>query len=219
MKLLFKFPTRGRPKKFVEVLDKYYAMMSGKHPFEFVISMDEDDDTMNTSAMRGFLNLHKNLKYFYGKSRTKIEAVNADMADLDFDVLILVSDDMIPLQPKYDDFIVRAMKEFYPNLDGAVHFHDGCRPIDDNLITMTMMGRKLYEYFGYIYYPEYKSYWCDNEFTRVVEKLNKVEHIPFTIIRHFWKGDYRDATFYKNHQFADFDHKLFIARMAKGFPK
>ena len=43
MKLLIKFPTRNRPKKFFEVLDLYYANLNNIDLTQFCISIDEDD--------------------------------------------------------------------------------------------------------------------------------------------------------------------------------
>jgi len=217
MKILFKFPTRGRPKKFREVLEKYYSMMSGQYGYEFIITLDNDDTLMNTAEIRRYLDSKPNLKYFFGNSKTKIEACNANLEDVEFDILVLVSDDMIPMVKSYDREIVQQMEKHFPDMDGALGFHDGLRP--DKLITLSIMGRKLYEYFGYIYHPAYKSYWCDNEFTRVVEKLGKVVFSSKVIIRHDWHGDRSDPTYRKNYCFESLDGPTFRKREVLGFPK
>jgi len=54
-RLVIKFPTRGRPEKFKEVFSRYLSMLSGKHSVQFVITMDEDDETMNNPTMRQWL--------------------------------------------------------------------------------------------------------------------------------------------------------------------
>lgn len=217
MKILFKFPTRGRPKQFCAVLDKYYSMMSKQYEYEFIITLDADDKLMNTETMRQYLDSKPNLRYFFGNSKTKIEACNADLEDTEFDILVLLSDDMVPIVGSYDKVIVQQMEKHFPDMDGAVGFHDGLRP--DHLITLSIMGRKLYKYFGYIYHPAYKSYWCDNEFTRVVENLKKVVFSTTVLIKHNWKGDRSDPTYCKNYKYEHLDGPTFKRREALGFPR
>ena len=124
-KILIKFPTRQRPKIFAKVLSKYMSMLSGKNNVQFVISMDSDDTTMNNGPMRKFLDKKKNLEYFYGNSKNKIEAVNASMEGKDFDILLLASDDMVPVINGYDNIIVGHMKKYFPDTDGVLHYNDG----------------------------------------------------------------------------------------------
>ncbi|MEM9023254.1 MAG: hypothetical protein AAGB22_05915, partial [Bacteroidota bacterium] len=52
MKLLIKFPTRQRPRKFLMVLRKYVRFMRDKANYEVIVSADLDDPTMNNDAMR-----------------------------------------------------------------------------------------------------------------------------------------------------------------------
>jgi hypothetical protein len=117
----------------------------------------------------------------YLEKSNKISAIN-DKIDVDFDVVLCASDDMIPVVDKWDEYICCAMQEHFPNLDGALHFNDGYT--ENNLITLSILGKKLYDYFGYIYHPDYKSLYCDNEFTEAVKALNKVKYLPDIIIKH-----------------------------------
>ena len=100
MRLLIKFPTRSRPDKFKQVLEMYIDYLSGKHDVRFVITCDEDDETMNNPEVRKwFASLQEsgvNLTAYYGDSKSKIEACNANMENETFDVGLLASDDMIP---------------------------------------------------------------------------------------------------------------------------
>ena len=74
--LLIKFPTRSRPEKFKKVLQEYINNLSGSIPTRFVITMDNDDETMNTSEMRewldGLIDRNIDLVYHYGDSKTKV---------------------------------------------------------------------------------------------------------------------------------------------------
>mgnify|MGYP003112719173 CR=1 FL=1 len=188
-KLLVKFPTRNRPEKFKRILERYIEFLSGKHDVRFVITMDEDDETMNNKKMKSYLKriIKKgtDLVYYYGNSKTKVEACNANMENEDdFDVLILISDDMNPQQRGYDDIIFQAYSELFPDFDGAIKFHDGLR--NDVLMTLPVMGKKLYDRFDYIYNPLYTSLYCDTEQTEVFYRMNKLGVSNICIAKHEW---------------------------------
>jgi len=219
MKFLFKYPSRSRPAKFMHILEKYYNMLSGKHDFEFRITMDSNDDTMNNETIKSYLNSKKNLKYFYGNSRSKIEAINANMEDAQFDILLLISDDMMPMVQGYDDVIVYHMQKNFPDLDGALHFNDGLQ--GKNLNSLSIMGKKMYDNFGYIYHPDYMSLWSDNEFMEVTSKMNKVVYVDQVIIKHVWEGygHIADALYKKNEKWFNRDKYIFDKRKMAGFPK
>tara|TARA_R110000765_G_scaffold279134_1_gene376791 strand:- start:8993 stop:9520 length:528 start_codon:yes stop_codon:yes gene_type:complete len=125
---------------------------------------------------------YDNVTLLYGDNKSKIQAINNDMGDIDFDIVLLASDDMIPQIKGYDTIIKNKMEEFYPDTDGVLWFDDGNR--GDGLNTLCILGKKYYDRFGYIYHPEYKSLWCDNEFMDVSKKLNKVKYINQVIIKH-----------------------------------
>ncbi len=124
-KLLIKFPTRNRPEKFKRVYQQYYDYLSGNHDVKFVISMDNDDPTMNNPEMREWLDKHpSNKKYNYSDNKSKIQAVNADLNDENADVLLLASDDMIPQIKGYDDIVFHP--DTYTILNHEYSYlHDG----------------------------------------------------------------------------------------------
>jgi len=193
LKILIKFPTRSRPEKFKSVLTRYVDYLSGKHSIHFVITMDSDDASMNTTAMLEFLDdlaQRISLVYHYGDSRTKIEAVNADMIEEDADILLLASDDMIPEVKGYDDIIATDMLKHFPDLDGALNYNDGYRKNHrQNLMTLAILGWQLYKEWGYIYYPEYESLYADEEQTEVCRKTGRIVDLPQCIIRHEWPDE------------------------------
>ena len=51
LKLLIKFPTRGRPDKFFAVLDQYIKKANNLEKIAFLISCDADDASMNNSKI------------------------------------------------------------------------------------------------------------------------------------------------------------------------
>ena len=168
MKFLIKFPTRSRNKQFFETLYKYINNFSDQNEYRCLISCDYDDLEMNNVNTLNQLNEIKNLKYYFSNRISKIDAINRDINKYtkiyDWDIIISAADDMIPQVKNYDKVIVENMNKFFPNLDGGLWFYDGYRK---DLNTMSIMGRKRYEEFGYIYHPSYKTWYCDNEYTEI----------------------------------------------------
>lgn len=183
IELLIKFPTRNRPAQFLDVLNRYRAQLSGTRHVRFAISCDIDDLTMNNERVRSDLDALGNVDVFYGENRSKVEAINADIARYpEFEVLMIASDDMIPVVRAYDDIILRAMARYFPSSDGVLFFNDGYRGRELN--TLPILGRKYYERFAYVYHPDYLSLWCDSEFTKVADLLGRQIYFDQTILRH-----------------------------------
>jgi len=220
MKILFKYPTRDRRDWFKKTLATYYAMISPGCNYEFMITLNKDDASMNNSEMRAFLNSQPNLKYAYGGHTTKIEACNADVdCNKDWDVLVLVSDDMIPVVKDFDKVIVDQMTKFFPDTDGALNFNDGMYG-QDQCITFSIIGKKLYKRFGYVYHPAYRSFYCDNEFTDEVKQMGKCHYDSQVIVKHKWHGgpNSKDALYRRNSGMKG-DCKIYNRRKLLGFPK
>lgn len=217
MKILLKFPTRNRPNKFLNVLKKYVKKMTGDN-YQIVVSCDTDDESMHDETVVEVLDRYKNLEVCYGNNKNKIEAINADMDQCtDYDIIILISDDMIPLQKGWDDIIRNDMKEHFPDTDGILWYHDGHRK---DLNTLCVLGKKYYERFGYIYHPDYKSFFCDDEFTKVGDKLGKQKFIDNVIIQHqhpVWGYGANDELYNKNLTYWGEDEAMFKKREALNF--
>jgi hypothetical protein len=193
-KILFKLPSRTRPKRVFEVLDATLENISDKENYEFLLTLDEDDQSMNNYNTIQKLNSYKNMNYVFGSSNSKIEAVNRDVKEFekDWDILVLLSDDMVPIYKGFDNVIREKYDEFFPDLDGVTWFNDGFQKSRIN--TLCILGKTYYDRFGYIYHPSYKSLYCDNEFTIVANKLGKQKYFDKVLIehRHFSIGNNRE---------------------------
>jgi hypothetical protein len=184
MKLLVKFPTRGRQEQFFKTFEKYHELCENKNETFFLVSIDEDDLTMNNNEVISKIKNFKNTTLVIGNSKSKIHAVNRDLDtfDKDWDIVLLASDDMIPIVNSYDNIIRNNMMFNYPDGDGILWFNDGYQ--GNRLNTLCILGKKYYNRFGYIYHPDYKSCWSDNEFMTVGNILKKQVYIDQVIIRH-----------------------------------
>lgn len=218
MKLLIKFPTRSRPDKFFSVLNKYYDLLDDLENTRFIVSCDVDDETMNCESSKQKLIKYQNLEFHFSNNKNKIEAVNANMNDDNYDIILLASDDMIPQENGYDTIIRQSFKKFFPDTDGVLWFNDGYQ--GTRLNTLCILGKKYYQRFGYIYNPTYVSLWCDTEFTDVSKILNKVKYIPHVIIKHehpVWLGEKWDDLQIKNDSFNNVDRINYDSRKEKNF--
>lgn len=221
-KILFKLPSRTRPKRVFEVLDETLKNLSDKENYEFLLTLDGDDQSMNNYNVIEKLNSYKNMNYVFGSSNSKIEAVNRDMDTFnkDWDILVLLSDDMIPVKEGFDNIIREKYDEFFPDLDGVTWFSDGFQK--NKLNTLCILGKKYYERFNYIYHPSYKSLYCDNEFTIVANKLGKQKYFDIVIIehRHFSIGNNReryDDLYRRNDSLLSVDRITYLEREKNNF--
>jgi hypothetical protein len=226
MHLLVKFPTRQRQKRFFEVFASYMQLASNRHHIEWVISMDEDDLEMNNPEVKEtfdkLIAMGQDIKYFYGLNKTKIEAMNADMekASTDWEVLYLAQDDMLPIVQDWDERMLNLVFGGFPDLDGCIWPPDGYGN-SQTTSTVVLMGRQWYERFQYIYYPEYKSVYCDNEYTDVALSYDKIRKVPDRLVEHKWVGvNGRDELCDRNESTANYEHdrQLFVQRTLAGFP-
>jgi hypothetical protein len=219
MKLLIKFPTRNRKNKFFKVLKQYQNLCEDIDNTFFLITLDNDDETMNPSEVSDIFGTFKNIKVVYGNSDSKIHAINRDIELVDeWDIVLLASDDMTPKVKGYDNVIRDRMKEYYPDTDGILWFNDGHQ--GNQLNTLSILGKKYYDRFGYIYQPEYKSVWSDNEFMLVGNLLGKQTYIDEVIIEHEhpdWGYGNRDIIHQINSQNESHDRNLFVSRKNNNF--
>jgi hypothetical protein len=226
-KILLKYPTRQRQLKFFSNLINYIDMASGKHDLLVVVTMDDDDSEMNNDSSRdAFARLAEDgveISYHYGPSNGKIAAINRDIPTGDWDIVVSTADDMEPVEDGWDDIIVQDMLREFPNLDGALNYNNDPRLEDKGpdgyktLITLPVIGRKLYDRFGYVYHPDYKSEWCDNEQTEVFESLGVLRHINRRPIVHKW-AENQDALMRRNMQIGwGTDRQTYARRKTGGF--
>lgn len=184
-KILFKFATRSQPDKFFAGLHNIIDNLSNRINYEILVSADKNDKTMyNRSTLNLIAVFEKNynVKVVWGKSKNKIDAINRDIELVkDWDILVNFSDDMEFQKEGFDNVIRNKFNNHFPDFDGCLHFNDGYRK---DIITLSILGRKYYERFNYIYHPSYISVWCDNEQTEVAKLLNKYVYFDDVIFKH-----------------------------------
>jgi hypothetical protein len=163
MRILFKYTSRSRRSNFLRGYDSILNKIANREDYHILISVDKDDQSMYPLPV-----LDGNYTFVVGNSKNKIDAINRDINefDYDFDILINMSDDMIFTKKGFDD-IIRA--EFYNDFNQYIHYNDGNQKC--NVCTMHIVGRNYYNRFKYIYHPDYISLWCDVENDIVAKQL------------------------------------------------
>lgn len=211
-KILVKYPTRSRPVQFFETLGIAIEKANNPENIEFLISIDDDD-----VSMRDVIKDNITSQTISGQSVSKIHACNRDIdkAKTEWDILVLMSDDMICQSQCWDDII---RQRFETTLDKVVHYNDGYTA--DKLCTMCIMGKDYYNRFGYIYNPEYISLWADNEYTEVAKLLGRYEYDPMILFKHEHPMNAKkpyDTLMRKNESFYHIDKKTYERRKQQGF--
>lgn len=219
MKILFKYPIRAsfngeiiqsRIDKFFDTLDKYYEYIENKTDYFFLISCDTEDIGMNNLTIRKRFENYKNLYVRFDDNKSKIEACNAGVTDFveneGCDIIMLISDDMIPQVVGFDNIIRDDMYRLFPDTDGCLWYSDGFQR--DRLCTLSIIGVKYYNRFNYIYHSSYFSVWSDYEFQVVAQSMGKIQYNPKCLIRHEHK-DFtmlcgKQGTLYANFEPVDF---------------
>lgn len=222
MRILLKCPTRSRPAQFVSVLQKYISLANRLDLLGVCVSCDLDDTTMTSTevqhAIKNITHVVDWSEIYYGNNKSKIEAMNADIQIVpwEWDIVVVVSDDMVPQTKGYDDVLRSYMMANYADTNGILWVNDGTQ--GDNLNTISIMGREMYRSFGYIYHPSYMSLYCDTEFTDLCRGAlaSKCTYIPYTLIRHEHPGtgfpERNDALYARNQRFWSLDMNTYITR-------
>lgn len=180
--ILFKFPSRERPHKLIAALDDIHEKI-GYDNFKILCSLDFDDEKMNSREMRNKLQQYKKLRAVFWKSTSKVDAINRDMEYAEnWDIGVLMSDDMKFTQYGFGKTIVDDFEENFPDGDGVLHYPD--RHAVDGLITLSILDKKYYDRDGYWYNPMYKSVACDHEFTEVSRIRGRYKFVNKHIYNH-----------------------------------
>lgn len=220
MKILVKYPTRSRPELFLKTISDYYNKAFDNSSIEYIVSYDIDDEAMTEQVIEQAIKICPQLKCYGGTSKSKIHACNRDVERADnWNIILLISDDMEVQIENWDQIIRNDFNRLYPQGDGVLWYHDGSK--QKVITTLSCMDKKYYDRFKYIYYPGYKSFFSDNEFTDIAKSLNKIIFIDNVIIKHQhpqWGGTVKhDELYKKNNDPWDHDQALYNQRRALNF--
>ena len=223
--ILFKFATRSRPQKFFDGLDNILSNLEDKENYLILVSADEDDPAMYNkqvfARLKEYVNKY-NVLISYSQSRNKVDAINRDINELSqpWDILVNFSDDMKFIVNGFDEIIRQELRRAFPDLNGNIHFNDGFTK--DKVCTMSIMGRRYYDQFKYVYHPDYISLWCDNEYTEVAMANRRMMYINDPIYHHMHPnnvGGFIDEQYQNTEKYYYIDGATYEKRKLANFPK
>ncbi len=218
--ILIKYATRNRYKWFMRAIANIHNTIHTKD-FQILVSADIDDPTMNNLDVKNFCERWDNVKIVYGNSKSKIEAINADMdqADPSWDLLVNMSDDMCFMVDGWDSIIRQRIKDTWgDSTDCFVHFNDGYTK--DALSSMSIIGKDYYKRDNYIYFPEYRSFSCDAEAYFVAKVRGRHKYFEEIIFRHQHPANtpvINDDLYAKNSLHTPHDTQLYWRRLHADF--
>ena len=222
LRILVKFPTRERPQKFKEVIDRYIMMAKDNDNIHYLISLDSNDPKLQ-QYLDFLKDMRCNITIVTDFSTGKIHACNRDIGRIKvWDIVLLASDDMICQRVGWDETLRQEMEQYYPDLDGVLWHNDVY--LQKRLNTMCILGRKRFAKFNYIYNPEYTSLWCDNEFMEVADKDCKQTYFDECLFKHehYSHGPHNhhtvDELLKRNEKFFQRDKTVYERRKREGFP-
>jgi hypothetical protein len=229
-KILFKYTTRSRRSNFLRGIESIVNNVADKSNYHILISVESEfhDPTMHPLPQ---LDCPHTYKVNTGKPTTKVDAINRDLNEFtevcDWDILVNMSDDMIFAQKGFDDiirnnFIINEPNSTgdikYYSLDQCIHFPDGVT--NEALISMSILGREYYERDKYIYHPDYKSLYCDEEVMAVAKMRGCYKYVDRHIFKHLHPAHGNapnDAQYIHTESFHPIDGATFQRRKANGF--
>jgi len=213
--IVFKYTTRSRPVNFDRGMQSILSNLEDKENYFILVSCDENDVTMLNHHLKYADN--PKIKFSYGHSKNKIDAINRDLHFLpeDWGVIVNMSDDMVFTKYGFDNII---RNDFAGDSDLCLHYPDGYRK---DIITMSVLGKKYFQRFYYIYHPSYISLFCDDEQTSVAKILGKYKYFENQIFIHKHPMNDNSVLFDQQYQHTEsyfsIDHETFRHRKSNNF--
>jgi hypothetical protein len=148
----------------------------------------------------------------YNDNRSAVDAINKGAEVATGDLFVVVSDDF-DCPEHWDTLLLQALQG---KSDYCVKTQDGLQP---TLMTLPIMDRVYYNRFGYIYHPDYRHMFCDQEMTAVAHMLGKAVTLPIVFFHnHYSTGKFKkDAITLRNNSTWVQGESVFNERLTTNF--
>jgi tetratricopeptide (TPR) repeat protein len=160
--------TRGRPEQAARVRKAWLDAAADPERIEYIFAFSEDDEETRGTLHR-FRHALSPAGHLDQVGGTLVQNCNAGTRASTGHIILTVQDDLhCPLH--WDKQIEEALADKL-NQPAALQIRDGYRT-DDLLITfcVTRPTLKLFGFDGGMVCPEYRGVFCDNDYTRLVQK-------------------------------------------------
>lgn len=218
MKILYNIASRGRVHQFVETIKNIYDL-SASTDYSIVVKLDEDDPELKhyMEHMVRLFETKEDLIIRIGKSISKIDAINRDIPQSGWDILVNLSDDQRFKVKGFDDFIRAAFKASGP--DKFIHFPDSYKKAA--CCTLSIMDRAYFGRSRKVYEEDYYSLFCDLEATEVAKLKDCYVYMDLGFYlfehRHYSNGLAKmDKTYIRNNTYKG-DKAVYESRRNRNF--
>lgn len=221
MKIFYNFASRSRPEKFFQAIANI-KLMSATEDYQFCFKLDEDDPKLH-EYLEGLKKLDLLSSVKLGRSTSKVDAINRDITETDWSILINMSDDIRFTVWNFDDIIRKDIDE-----DTFLHYPE---PFADKqcliqnkppISVVSIMDKIYFNRFGYVYHKSYNSLWGDNEATEQARNLKRHKWVNKIIFSHDHPQTGRanmDDQYKRTESFYNTDKINFNRRRSRGFPE
>ena len=87
------------------------------------------------------------------------------------------------------------MQTNFPDLDGSLWYSDGRQ---DNICTLSIMGKAVYSILGHLYHPDFLSVYCDNFYHDLMVRSNRMWKSKQPVFHHEWGHENKDDLMRRN---------------------
>lgn len=201
-------PSRGRPDKARKAYEEW--LKNADADFEYVISIDTSDPTQ----AKYFQNFLKDCDLVQGANRSIVDAVNLACSHVEADIYVVMSDDF-GCPKGWDTIIKQAMPLDRP---AVIQIRD---TIQDDIVTLPILNRIMYEKLGHVYHPRYFSMFADNDLTECAKIHGELIKLDVVFEHRHWVNGKapKDATYERENsqQAWNVGKKFFELRKKTGF--
>ena len=162
MKISLVHPSRGRAVKAKQTAIKWLTAMSEENTAEYILSIDNDDKQKNL-----YYQWFSKGKIVVGDNNNVVMAMNMGAKYATGEMIIGISDDFEPPQ----DWDRLLAGELDWSKDIAIRINDTITKESDNILTLPILSKSLYNKLGYIYHPQFTGMWADNDLAEECKAL------------------------------------------------
>jgi len=168
--------TSVRAQLIPSVAEMWRKTSSGKYPIEIVIAVDGG----NAECLKAAESVPNATVVVQNEAPfNSVRGWNLAASKTTGKVIIAVADDFNPCQD-WDEKLF-TLKPGWTDEDWVAHTEDG---YVHNICVLSILTRKRYDRFGYLFYPQYESMFCDTEFTEVAYREGRVIDAKHILMEH-----------------------------------
>lgn len=215
MKISLIHPSRGRAEKAYNTFMYWLLCSSLQTHIEHILSIDEDDKDLSKYKL-----LFTKSTIIVNKNMNVVEAANRAAEVCTGEIIIYLSDDFIC--PKEWDKILITEFSKHNNSEPIILKVDDClQKFHVDILTIPIMNRALYTKLGYLWHPEYKSMFVDQDLFWTCKNNNWIVFMPELQFAHHHYSNgkaVKDNTYMLSNQHWDSGKLTYAKRKAENFP-